>query len=482
MPKILTIFIRITPFLLFFLFFYLFDLTFTHSFETAPSKQNNRTQYNEIFEITNYSSNLDIFFPLDESIERFIRKWGIEGASVAIAYQGRLVYAKGFGYSNRESNESMQPYNLLRIASVSKLITAIAIMRLVDNDQIDLNDKVFGINGILNDPIYSDYLDSRVEEITVKQLLNHSAGWTTRWGDHLFMNQSIARQMGKELPITKDDIICFALSKRLHFTPGTRSSYNNLGYIVLERVIERLAGKSYESFVQEAIFRPLGITDAFIAFNFDSLRYPNEVRYYEVPEAEPVQAFNGEPKLVPKSRGGNDVRTLGAAGGWVISSVSLIKLLLDIDSENPNGITISQKSAKRLELTEPGIHPLGWRSVTANGTKWRTGSFAGTSALAISRNDGFTYVFLSNSSPWVGSKFPYEVNRLIVNAMQRVPYWPEYNLFDPATVYRKINLPFVSKYSSLVKQTSSLVTIKEALLSTPSTELDFTEEDFIDIN
>jgi CubicO group peptidase (beta-lactamase class C family) len=416
--------------IIFSIFFFLFDLTFGYSTRIDYSESIPKPVRPSIH--TSISVDSTLYTSLDNSIERFIRQWGVTGASVAVAKDNNLVYAKGFGFSNREGEVPMKPDNLLRVASVSKLITAVAIMKLVENGKLKLESKVFGSNGILTDSIFCGYIDKRVEEVNVFHLLNHSAGWTTNWGDHLFMQEKIAHQLNKELPICKDDIISFALAKRLHFQPGARSAYNNLGYLLLEKVIEKTAGVPYEIYVRNFIFKPIGIYDAHIAYNYDSLRYHNEVRYYEVPEAEVVPSFDGKQKMVLKSRGGNDVRSLGAAGGWVISSVSLIKFLLAIDTESDNGV-ISTKSARKLMETERGYHPLGWRWVALDGTKWRTGSFAGTSALAISRNDGFTYVFITNTSPWVGARFPYEVNKMMTKAIQRVEEWPNINLFDSFT-------------------------------------------------
>lgn len=438
-------------FFIFFTTFYLFDLTFGYSVISGP--KSHLTPSKNIgtpLEITNHFSNIDDYEAIDRTVERFAHKWGLAGASVAIAHNGELLYAKGIGFANKETNEHVQPYHLFRIASVSKLITAITIMKLVDQNKIDLHQTIFGPIGILNEPKYSNYIDKRVEQITVEHLLNHSAGWSTRWGDHLFMHQSIARQLEKELPLGKDDIIQFALSKRLHYNPGNHSSYNNLGYLILERVIEKVTTKSYEHFVKESILAPIGVYDAFIAFNFDSLRYPYEVRYYEVPEAELVPAFDGSPQMLLKCRGGNDIRTLGAAGGWVISSVSLIKILLAIDPQNNQQKIITSKSARRLTQTQPGLHPLGWRWISGNGNKWRTGSFAGSSALALARSDGFTYVFLTNSSPWVGSKFPYEVDKMMTKAIQSVDNWPSIDLLNPDKMFIHdfLKLPWQSSFGA----------------------------------
>lgn len=382
-------------------------------------------------DIKNSLSNFSEFKDFESRLERFLDYWGVTGASVAIAKEGKVIYAKGFGYANSEAEEAMEPYHIMRVASISKLITAVAVMQLQEKGLLNIDMPVFGRDGILNDTKYLDYIDPRVESITVKHLLNHSAGWTTRWGDHLFMNESIARQLGKPLPLSQDDIISFALSRRLHFTPGNHSSYNNIGYIILERIIEKVSRQKYERYAQQHIFAPINVFDAFLAFNYDSLRFPLEVRYYEVPEAELVSAYDGSSQFTTKSRGGNDVRTLGGAGGWVISAVSLAKFLMAIEGVGDFKKIISDKSASYLAQSQPGIHPSGWRWVSSMNKKIRTGSFSGTSALSVVNSDGLIYVFISNSSPWVGARFPYNVDKFFTTNLSRIENWPQADLLDP---------------------------------------------------
>ena len=83
-----------------------------------------------------------------------MKKWTIEGASVAIAKDGKLVYARGFGYADTAAGIETQPYSKFRIASISKLVTAVAIMKLQEEGKLSLDDKVFGPEGILNDSCY----------------------------------------------------------------------------------------------------------------------------------------------------------------------------------------------------------------------------------------------------------------------------------------------------------------------------------------
>jgi CubicO group peptidase (beta-lactamase class C family) len=412
------------------LILFLIDFSSGFSLKDKVSRNNLVSSiYPKSYNLTNEGSEFSVYSKLDQSFNSFIKKWDLASASIAIAKDGKLIYAKGFGYSDKEDSIKAEPYSLYRIASVSKLITAAAIMKLIESDKLSLDAKVFGKDGILNDTIFLHYVDKRVEDITVKNLLNHSAGWTSYWGDHMFINDVIAKSLGKELPITMQDILVFALSKRLHFQPGTYSSYCNLGYSILQLVIEKASGQSYESYVKYAIFSPLNIYDASIAFNFDSLRYPNEARYYEIPEAEKVKAFDGSKDSILKCRGGNDIRTLGAAGGWVISSVSLLKFLLAIDGNDDFPDILSRKSILRLVEREGEYQPLGWKAIYQTGKWWRSGSFPGTSAIAVVRNDGFSYVFLTNTSPWPGAKFPYEIDRLMNRNISQIRTWPDINLF-----------------------------------------------------
>lgn len=189
--------------------------------------------------ISGFFSDDKNFHVIDHRINRFINQWKIAGASVAIAKDGKMVFAKGYGHADKEAELQTEPYHLFRVASISKLITATGIMKLVEDGKISLNQKVFGSSGILNEYPYNNYLDNRVENIEVVHLLNHSGGWTNRWGDPMFMPQVIAQGRGQDLPVSDTDIISFMLNKRLHFTPGSMSSYSNLGYTILGKVIDR---------------------------------------------------------------------------------------------------------------------------------------------------------------------------------------------------------------------------------------------------
>jgi CubicO group peptidase (beta-lactamase class C family) len=198
---------------------------------------------------------------IDTQVNSFLNRWRIQGASVAVTKDERLVYAKGFGIANTETGEEVKPGHLFRIASVSKLITAVAIMKLYEDGFLDLDEQVFGEKGILNDTVYKKYTDSRMEEITIRHLLNHTAGWSRYSGDPMFRSLYIARKMDVEAPADFSHVLQFALSRRLDYKPGTKYSYSNLAYGILGEIIARKSGMTYQDYVVMNLLLPLDIHD-----------------------------------------------------------------------------------------------------------------------------------------------------------------------------------------------------------------------------
>jgi len=182
------------------------------------------------FRLRNDLTDSEVFIPVDKIFKSFLRRWEIAGASVSIAKDGKLVFARGYGKADRENEIETQPFHLFRVASISKLITAVTIMSLEEEGRLDLDQKVFGVNGILNDSIYLYPRDKRVFDITIRHLLTHSGGWTRRWGDHMFIPHAIAKFMEVPSPPDTETIVQFALAKKLHYTPGSYRVYSNLGY------------------------------------------------------------------------------------------------------------------------------------------------------------------------------------------------------------------------------------------------------------
>jgi len=367
---------------------------------------------------------------IDMQVEAFIKRWKIEGASLAVTKDERLVYAKGFGTANSETGEDVKPGHLFRIASVSKLITAVAIMKLYEEGHLGLDEPVFGKQGILNDSVFMNYQDPRVEEITVRHLLNHTAGWSRYAGDPLFNPLYIARKMGVPAPAGLEHILQYTLTRNLNFEPGSRYSYSNLGYAILGMVIERESGMPYQDYVVMNLLKPLGIHDMHIGKSYYHEKYPNEVRYHSSAGELTIRAMDGSGEIVPIYYGGNDMELLGPAGGWVASAPELAKFMTAIDGFDEQPDILSPETI--ASMTDPGFAGkglFGWRGSDRYGTWWRTGYLSGSSALIVRQNDGINWVIMTNTSTYKQSRIHRYVSGLMFGSVGAVQEWPALDLF-----------------------------------------------------
>jgi len=368
---------------------------------------------------------------VDSVFTKFIKRWGIAGASVAIAKDGRLVYAKGFGKADKETGEIVQPDHLFRVASASKLVTAVGIMTLVEDGHIQLDDRVFGPKGILNDSIYKNIADPKAKEITIRHLLKHQGGWSASMGDPMFETLDIALKMNVPPPADPVTVTQYVLSRRLHYKPGTRSSYSNIGYSILGQVIEKVSGMSYEKYIQDNILYTLGINNMQIGKNTAHQKALNEVSYYDYDGAVTRLSVYGTGDFASRAYDGTNVEGLGAAGGWIATSTQLIKLALAIDGFDSKPDLLSEASIEAMTSdVESGGSPFGWKGVDAHGNWWRTGTLAGTSALLMRQADGTTFAVILNSSTYSGARFTTEINKTMQKALSGVDEWPKHDLFN----------------------------------------------------
>lgn len=378
--------------------------------------------------IDNSLSELDETIKFDREIERFMRNWDIKGGSFALMRNDSLLYAKGYGFASINDSIPCNVNHLFRVASVSKLITAVAILKLNEDNKISLEDKVFGEEGILNDSIFLNIKDKNLKKINISHLLRHSAGFSSPIGDPAFNQEGVARSLNKELPLSINDMVLYATRNKLRSQPGKSFKYSNLGYIVLSKIVEKVSGKDYESYVKEEVLAPIGCYDMHIGKSFSQNRKENEVDYYEVKEAEPVQAFDGSGKRAMKSNGGNNISLLSGAGGWVGSPVEILRFVASISNDTIKQNILSMETIELMTYHDKNTRPMGWANVTKH--EWfRSGSMAGTSALIKKQRNGYTWVFLSNSSSWNGPNLPKNMSVSITKALQKVKSWPKRDLF-----------------------------------------------------
>ena len=185
---------------------------------------------------------------INEAMTSYIETHNVPGLSLAISRDGELVYAKGFGHADVDANEWVHPHHRFRIASISKPVTAVAALKLRDHCGLNLDDTVFGPAGILGEEFGTPPYSDEEEQITVRQLLHHTSGWTNDgiWKiDGSDPGGAIDWQIDSDEPANP---------------PGTAWSYMNIGFAVVGRIIERISGTSYQQFVKDEVLTPSCIT------------------------------------------------------------------------------------------------------------------------------------------------------------------------------------------------------------------------------
>ena len=351
--------------------------------------------------LTNEMSDTSSLAGFDRMVKNYLTYWAIHGASLSVMRNDSLLFAKGYGEA--DSGLEMQPGNILRMASVSKLVTTAGIMVLQDRGLLNIKDHVFGPDGILNDSTYNAAIkDTLYYRITVEDLLRHKGGFSRRGGDPMFSTRWIMMQNGWSEAPTQEQLMELQLKRRLKFVPGTAQEYSNFGYLALSMVIEKVSGMDYETFLQENVLRPAGCVDFHIAGNYYKHKLPNETRYYVQHDDEPAEEFNNSGRKVTRCYGGNNVTGLSGAGAWAASTPELALFVASIDGRPEVPDIISRESVDLMtEYFDESTYSLGWND-TKDGYWTRTGTFAGTSALIKYFPDGECWIFISNTSTYKG--------------------------------------------------------------------------------
>ena len=288
----------------------------------------------------------------DELVTATMQKWSLPGGQLAIAYEGRLVYNRGFGFASVEDGEATTPDHLFRIASTTKPITSVAILKLVDAGQLTLDTPVFPLLA-LEGPANAPY-DARLDSITVEQLLVHSGGWNSAAGydpQYLPWPLLASHVLSAENPAEAETIVRFMLSQPLDFDPGTASAYSNFGFNVLGRVIEHVSGKSYEEYVTADVLAPAGVTTMSLGGTTLAERKVDEVRYYSPSSLEPRASVYPGAGFVPFGYGGYYMPSLDSHGGLIGSAENLVQFALAVDGQRGDAL-LSADSVTAMETTE----------------------------------------------------------------------------------------------------------------------------------
>ena len=381
--------------------------------------------------LTNADSEIPELEGLDRKIRYYMRKWQFKGASLAITRGDSLLYAKGYGWADEEKGIPMEPGHILRMASVSKLLTATGIMVLQDKGMLSIKDTVFGPSGILKDLVFVNSIkDKNHHKITVEHLLRHQGGF---YRDPVFSSRDVKHQLQLDRVPQKEDFYGLVLSRRLRFMPGTWHRYSNFGYMLLSDIIETVSGMPYEEFMAKEVFAPAGCYDFHIAGNYYKDKRENEVRYYtHEGDGKFIEEYTDSGTMVERCYGGNNIPLLSGAGAWCGSPAEIARLVASIDGDPGVPDIISAESvAQMTEYFDTETFSLGWNDTNPDKGWSRSGTLSGTCALVKRFPDGECWILITNTSTWKGPGQARYTNDLFKQCRQLYSdKLPKRNLFE----------------------------------------------------
>lgn len=338
---------------------------------------------------------------VDEFIALEMQKQKIPGVSLAVVRYGKPKILKGYGFANLEHQVPVKPETIFQSGSVGKQFTATAVMMLVEEGKIGLDEKI------------GKYLGEVPESwtnITVRHLLSHTGGMTDYPQDFDFRRD-----------YTEDEILKRAKEIPVAFKPGEKWQYSNLGYVTLGIIISKVTGKFYGEFLQERIFKPLGMTTARILNEADII--PNRASGYRLVKGEVKNQEWVSPTV-----------NTTADGSLYLTALDMIKW----DEALSTGKLLKKTSFDEMwspvKLNDGGTHPygFGWalRSVNDNRVVEHGGAWQGFKAhIARFPDSNLTVIVFANLIQTNQAKLANGVAAIIDLDLKRKP------IADPDPVF-----------------------------------------------
>ncbi len=316
---------------------------------------------------------------VDQRMEKFLSDNGFPGASLAVSKNGKLVYRKGYGLADKETGTDVTVDSRFRVASVSKLITSAAVMKLIQDGKLSINQKVFGAEGILGTEYGTQPYRAYVTDITLSDLLHHTIGGWGQGNDPAFSDKSL--DATAVINSTLDNI---ALSS----APGSAFAYSNFGYMLLARIIEKTGGKSYEQYVKSEILDKVGAAKTTIAGPSLADRQADEVKYYgQGGDADYVYDYT------QFARG-------NGAMGWLSTPTDLLRFANAVDGSPTRPDLLDASTLNTMTTVTPASKGFGFNfgcGWVVEGDEWFWwGSLPGTFAMLYRNGNGICIAATAN--------------------------------------------------------------------------------------
>jgi CubicO group peptidase (beta-lactamase class C family) len=371
----------------------------------------------------------------DAAMKQLMEERNITCGQLAVVRDGKLSFARG--YTLDDSLTAVQPTTLFRSASLSKPITAVATMRLAQDEQLSLVDRLPDLVDMTPPPGTTDPPD--LDDVYVYQMLRHTG---RLWTYGFTYDRTIADSLGVQLPLEREDVIKYGAGRPLATPDAYGYAYSNWGYLLLGQIIENAAAPngypSYEAYVQDKVLAPMQIDRMKLGQTFSG--DPGaEVPYLSEVDLESV-FDNGEPPAeVDAPYGGFNLRNWHGSSAWLTSAVDYVRFMTIMTGTTP---VLEPFWADFMHWRpdgnpNPTYYGCGWRvRPYSDGTYniWHGGAMWGTRTLAVGYRNGVTWAAMFNR--WhdylddaTRAQFGWEVmNDYLVSASSDVSEWPTYDL------------------------------------------------------
>jgi len=263
--------------------------------------------------------------------------YNVPGGALAIGKGGKLVFAKGYGYADVEKKIVFKPQTIFCLASVSKTVTAMAILKLAEEGRLHLDETLYEA---LANPDLDLPKTAAVRRITIRQLLHHSGGWQRG----IFYDHKMLQNMSGGQPVDLEKFLCAVMRRATDYEPGTEAHYSNFQYGVLNLVVEHASGMSYEKYVQSHVLKPLGITDM-----------RREAIHGQYLDGEALRYSSRSQKVLAGGR--PDYPLSGPLGSWIASVEDMVRLLVAIDGSKKPALLTAASTTEMLAPPPPPMTP-----------------------------------------------------------------------------------------------------------------------------
>ncbi|XP_078606817.1 uncharacterized protein LOC144879338 [Branchiostoma floridae x Branchiostoma japonicum] len=324
---------------------------------------------------------------LHDKLMKIMEEHGYRGASLGVLHDGKLVYNKVHGETS--AGNTISPAVPFPISSMCELLTAAAVMRLVEKGGVRLQDGVFGPDGILGFPAAQDMqlYDPRILDITVLHLLHHTAGWGSSKRStefrlapslHLSSHPNDSRSTA-DVGVLADQLVQVVQPSSLDLMsdPGTRFHLSDKDELLLRKVIETISGQSYPDFVSEQVLEPLGM-------------WSTQLRPVKTTTSQKKLLFEEGEILVDR----HTEELIPTIETWYSTIPELLRIVQAFGQKTPSRLLKKETVRKMLEKPELPMpqHVEMWHGagmqVNNNGTWWKGGGTEGVHVMAFCNGQG----------------------------------------------------------------------------------------------